>query len=248
MTFSSTVLLQRKYFSPALLALFLLPPSFLPIYQTQCTKQWCWEGKQEQSLLLKKPLEATHVYFDLSRVTRFPQDVQCQDSKHSSDRTQVCLKITEKGTHKSLFLRLHHFEDCLSLSDGYKYEHHQCDPEWSQEHHRNLLLELLMPRVCCIHSLHYGGCHSSKEHSQAPSQRSFASHLHRDQALAQLSKEHFLTQGPQRSLKRFLADLWGRTSQLEALMAPSSRTAHFCTGLLDRTLRETRAEHTSRVT
>lgn len=67
-----------------------------------------------------------------------------------------------------------------------------------------------MPGVCCIHSLHYGGCHSSREHSQAPSQRSFVSHLHRGQALAQLSKEHFLTQGPQRSLKRFLADLWGK--------------------------------------
>lgn len=61
-----------------------------------------------------------------------------------------------------------------------------------------------------IHSLHYGRCHSSKEHSQALSQRSFLSHLQRDQALAQLSKGHFLTQAPQRSLKRFLADPWGK--------------------------------------
>ena len=62
----------------------------------------------------------------------------------------------------------------------------------------------------CIHSLHYGRCHSSKEHSQALSERSFLSHLHRDQALAQLSKEHFLIQGPQSLLKRFLTDPWGK--------------------------------------
>lgn len=55
-----------------------------------------------------------------------------------------------------------------------------------------------------------GRCHSSKEQSQALSQRSFLSHLHRDQVLAQLCKGHFLTQDPQRSLKRFLADPWGK--------------------------------------
>lgn len=49
-----------------------------------------------------------------------------------------------------------------------------------------------------------GRWHRSKEHSS--SQRK----LHRNQALAQLSKECFLRQGPQRSLSRFLTDPWGR--------------------------------------
>lgn len=63
--------------------------------------------------------------------------------QRSSDSAQVSLKMTERNLEKSLFPPLHHFEDRLSLTDGYEYEHHQCEPEWSQEQHSDLLQPLM---------------------------------------------------------------------------------------------------------
>lgn len=53
--------------------------------------------------------------------------------------------MTERDLQKSLLPLLCHFEDHLSLANGYEYEHHQRDPEWSEEQHPDLLLQLLMP-------------------------------------------------------------------------------------------------------
>lgn len=90
-----------------------------------------------------------------------------------------------------------HFEDCLSLGDGYQCEHHLSDPEWSQEQHSDLLRKL--HSFLAVHQV-----------AQEQGVQHFSEKLHRNQALAQLSNEYFLRQGPQRSLSRFLTDPWGR--------------------------------------
>jgi len=92
--------------------------------------------------------------------------------QHSSNSAQVSLKVTEGHLEKSLVPPLHHFEDRLSLADGDEHEHHQCDAEWSQEQHSDLL-QLLVPGLWLqLHSLlALRQVSSSKEHSQTLSEK-----------------------------------------------------------------------------
>lgn len=68
--------------------------------------------------------------------------------------------------------------------------------------------------------------------------------LHRNQALAQLSKEYFLRKGPQRSLSRFLTNLWGRDLTAGSMDGSIQQNSPVLYGLVDSTLWET--EHMSR--
>lgn len=114
--------------------------------------------------------------------------------QNSSDSAQIPLKMTEqlRGISPSpSFWR-------LSVTGGGLWM--WTSPEWSWMK-PGAALRLLWQ----LHSFLAVWQLAQEQGAQLLSEK-----LHRNQALAELSKEHFLRQGPQRSLSRFLTDPWGR--------------------------------------